>query len=235
VRQVLPGTKERAAITYGAPFYGVGWAEVAEGTAPRNSDEIAPADQLNYREVQGWVHVAGLDGGATILTTHPAFHYDDAELAAVLMRTSPSCGDNRLFWENAGEQVFTFTILPGEADWRAAQAQELAAQFLRPPAARLVQAQSGVLPLVQGLLQVQGASVALSSLYEDTGSGATLVRVWETAGVAQTVTFTGPFSSGTATIVNLLNEVREPAPAGQGGDWQFDLPAWGIRTVRISR
>ena len=115
VRLVLPGAQEPTAITYGAPFYGVGWTEVAEGTAPRNSDEIAPADQLSYREVQGWVHVAGNAGGATILTDHPAFHYDDAELSAVLMRTSPSCGDNRLFWENAGEQVFTFTILPMRA------------------------------------------------------------------------------------------------------------------------
>ena len=235
VRLVLPGPKDCEAVTYGAPFYGVSWAEIAAGTAPRNSDEIAPADQLNYREVQGWVHVAGAAGGATILTSHPAFHYDDAELAAVLMRTSPSCGDNRLFWENAGEQVFTFTILPGESDWRAARAQELAAQHLRQPAARLVQAQNGDLPPAQGLLQVQGTSVALSSLYDDAESGATLVRVWETAGVAQTVTFTGPFSGGTATAVNLINEVSEPTPAGQAGDWQLDLPAWGIRTVRITR
>ena len=235
VRLVLPGIKERAAITYGAPFYGVGWTEVAEGTAPRNSDEIAPADQLNYREVQGWVHVAGDQGGATILTTHPAFHYEDAELAAVLMRTSPSCGDHRLFWENAGEQVFTFTILPGEADWRAARTQELAAQHLRQPAARLVQAQNGALPPAQGLLQVQGASVALSSLYEDAESGATLVRVWETAGTAQMVTFTGSLSSGNATTVNLLNEASEPAPVGQPGDWRLDLPAWSIRTVRFTR
>ena len=66
---------------------------------------------MNYREVQGWLHVAGTGGGITILTTHPAFHYDDHTLAAVLLRTSPSCGDNRLFWENAGEQVFTFTLL----------------------------------------------------------------------------------------------------------------------------
>ena len=235
MRLVLPGAGEQAAITYGAPFYGVGWTEVAAGTAPRNSDEIAPADQLNYREVQGWVHIAGNTGGATILTTHPAFHYDDAELSAVLMRTSPSCGDNRLFWENAGEQVFTFTILPGEPDWRAARVQELAAQHLRPPAARLVQAQHGDLPQAQSLLQVQGTSVALSSLYDATESGATLVRVWETAGVAQTVTFTGSFSSGAAAIVNLLNEESEPAPGGQAGDWQLDLPAWGIRTLRITR
>ena len=151
------------------------------------------------------------------------------------MRTSPSCGDNRLFWENAGEQVFTFTILGGESDWRAAQAQDLAAQYLRQPAARLVGAQNGDLPQAQSLLQVQGTSVALSSLYEDTESGATLVRVWDTTGVAQTVTFTGPIASGTAAIVNLLNEVSEPAPAGQGGNWQLDLPAWGIRTVRITR
>ena len=82
---------------------------------------------------------------------------------------------------------------------------------------------------------MQGASVALSSLYEDAESGATLVRVWETAGVAQTVTITGPLSSGTAATVDLLNEVSEPMPLAQAGDWQLNLPAWGIRTVRITR
>ena len=77
--------------------------------------------------------------------------------------------------------------------------------------------------------------MVLSSLYEDTETGATLVRIWETAGVAQTVTLTGLFSSGTATVVNLLNEASEPMPAGQAGDWHLDLPGWGIRTVRITR
>jgi hypothetical protein len=234
VRMILPGSAHRADIVYGAPFYGVGWTETAAGTAPRNSDEIAPADQMNYREVQGWLHMTGGGGGITILTTHPAFHYDDNTLAAVLLRTSPSCGDNRLFWENAGEQVFTFTLLLNERDWRTAHVQQLAAHHLRPPVCSMVRANSGVLPQAQSLLQVHGPSVVLSSLYPGSEPGTTVVRVWETAGVHQTVAFTGAMSEGRAVTVDLLGEESAPALAGEPGDWQLSLPAWGIRTVRLS-
>jgi alpha-mannosidase len=234
VRMVLPSTADRADIAYGAPFYGVGWTETAAGTAPRNSDEITPADQLNYREVQGWLHINGERGGVTILTTHPAFHYDDQALAAVLLRTSPSCGDNRLFWENAGEQVFTFTLLLNERDWRTAHVQQLAAQHLRPPVCRAVRASSGDLPPAQSLLQVRGPSVALSSLYGGSEPGATVVRVWETAGVQQTVAITGALSKGGAVTVDLVGGESTPSLTGGLGKWQLSLPAWGIRTVRLT-
>ena len=234
VRLVLPSTVDRADIAYGAPFYGVGWTETAAGTAPRNSDEIAPADQMNYREVQGWLHVAGAGGGITILTTHPAFHYDDHTLAAVLLRTSPSCGDNRLFWENAGEQVFTFTLLLNGHDWRTAHVQQLAAHHLRPPVCRMVRANGGDLPGAKSLLRVGGPSVALSSLYGGSEPGTTVVRVWETAGVQQTVTFTGSLSEGSAVAVDLLDVESAPALTGRPGDWQLSLPPWAIRTVRLT-
>jgi alpha-mannosidase len=237
VRLVLPSTPARAAITYGAPFYGVGWTEIAEGTAPRNSDEIAPADQLNYREVQGWLHLAGAQGGLAITTDHPGFHYADGqphgELSAVLLRTSPSCGDHRLFWENAGEQVFQFTLRPVDGDWRAARVQEQAASDLRPPVARLVRGGAGGLPPSQSFLRLEAASAALSSLYPDGETGAALLRLWETAGATQEVTLAGPLAGGTAQVVNLLGEEVGPPPSGQPGRWQVSLGAWGIRTVRI--
>lgn len=234
VRLVLPSLGDCSAISYGAPFYGVGWTEIAAGTSPRNSDEIAPADQLNYREVQGWLHLAGEHGGLTIITTHPAFHCADGELSAVLLRTAPSCGDPRLFWENAGEQVFRFTLRPAARDWRSARVQEQAACDLRPPVARLVRGGGGSLPPSQGFLQLQGASAALSSLYVDGATGATLLRLWETAGAAHEVTLAGALAQGQAQIVNLLGEEVDAPLSGQAGSWQFSLPAWGIRTVRIS-
>jgi hypothetical protein len=233
VRMVLPSTPERAAITYGAPFYGVGWNEVAEGTAPRNSDEIAPADQLNYREVQGWLHLAGERGGLTIITDHPAWHYDAGTLAAVLLRTSPSCGDNRLYWENAGEQVFTFTLRLNERNWRTSHVPQQAAAHLRLPAARVIQPCGGDLPSSRSFLQVQGASVALSCLYADSTSGATIARVWETAGESQEITVGGSLSGTQAAVVNLLGETVDSPPAGQPGEWKVALPAWSIRTIRF--
>lgn len=235
VRMVLPSTEDCADIAYGAPFYGVGWTETAEGASPRNSDEIAPADQMNYREVQGWLHVKGERGGVTILTTHPAFHYDEHMLAAVLLRTSPSCGDNRLFWENAGEQIFTFSLRLNESDWRTSHVQHQAAHFLRPPVYSMVRADRGDLPQTQSFFQVDGPSVALSSLYPSSEPGATLVRIWETAGLHQQVAFTGAFSEAGAVAVNLLEEKCEPSLTGKPGDWQLSLPAWGIRTVRLAK
>lgn len=233
VRMVLPGTADRANVTYGAPFFGVGWTECAAGSSPRNSDEIMPSDQSSYREVQGWLHSRGERGGITILTTHPAFHHDETALAAVLLRTSPSCGDNRLFWDNAGEQIFTFTLRLDECDWRASHVQEQAAYQLRPPVAQLVRAQNGDLPVAQSLLQVHGSSVALSSLYPGSEPGVTAVRVWETAGVTQEIVFTGPLGGKQAVTANLLEEAGESL-AGAPADWQLSLPAWGIRTVQLT-
>jgi hypothetical protein len=232
VRMVLPGANGREAITYGAPFYGVGWTETAHGTAPRNSDELLPADQMNYREVQGWLHLSSESGGMSIITKHPAFFCDDETLAAVLLRTSPSCGDGRLFWENAGEQVYEFTLRPSESDWRTSHVQQQAAYHLRPLVCGLVRTGNGDFPLEQGFLQVRGASVALSSLCPGPEPGATLMRMWETAGLDQQVTITGVLSGKTPAVVNLLNEEVE-SPTGSSGDWQVNVPAWGIRTIRL--
>jgi len=233
VRLGLPSRADRADIAYGAPFYGVGWTETAAGTAPRNSDEIAPEDQMSYREVQGWLHLAGARGGLTILTNHPAFYHDGRTLAAVLLRTSPSCGDGRLYWENAGEQVFAFTLLPTEDNWRTAHSQQQAAYHLRPLIGKLVQANHGTLATAQSLLRVHGSSVALSSLYPGTTPGATVLRVWETTGANRQVALTGALSEASAVAVNLLEEEGE-ALVGKAGDWRVDLPAWGVRTLRLT-
>jgi len=233
VRMVLPGAAERANVTYGAPFYGVGWTESAEGSLPRNSDEISPSDQSSYREVQGWLHSRGERGGITIFTMHPAFYHDEKTLAAVLLRTSPSCGDNRLFWENAGEQIFTFSLRLNERNWRTSDVQQQAAHQLRLPVAQLVQTQNGDLPIAQSFLQVRGSSVALSSLYPGSIPGVTMVRVWETAGVSQEIAFTGPLGGKAAVSANLLDEADESL-AGEPADWQLSLPAWAIRTVQLT-
>ena len=174
VRLGLPSAPRRGDITYGSPFYGVGWDEVVPGARPRRPDEILPEDYERYREVQGWLHLRARRGGLTICTSHPGFFFDGT-LEAVLLRTPPSCGDGRLFWENAGEQVFRFSLFPAEAGWQDAGAPHRAATCLRPPVAGWV---------------TDGGDVADSG--ERTAGGGSAVSGNRTAGG-------GPVASGNGT------------------------------------
>lgn len=225
----------RADITHGSAFYGAGWNEILEGCGPWNADEISPEIQMSYRESIGWLHASGSTGGLTIVSNHPWYHRTPEGLEAVLMRTSPSCGDGRLFLEQAGEHVFTFSYFLNDPDWKKANAQQLASRQLKPPVYRLVQAGGkGDLPLSMSFLTIEGDHYALSSLYPGTSPEETLARIWETTGRPDKAHFSGPLSEGRALAVDFLGEGGQPLD-GKPGSWELEIPAWGIRTVLFKR
>jgi hypothetical protein len=232
VRMGLPTVAVKGAIVYGSPFFAVAWDETVAGAAPRRPDEIAPEDYDRYREVQGWLHLRGAGGGMTICSDNPGVHHDGS-LEAVLLRTPPSCGDPRLYWENAGEQVFDFCFIPGDGDWREADAPRLATARFRPPVARAVPSGGGTLPTSDSLLAIEGAQV--SAIYPGADSASTMVRFYETAGRSGEARLTGPLCDGPAALVDLLEDTlpEQEALTGKPGDWRVDLPAWRIVTVRL--
>jgi alpha-mannosidase len=232
VRLGLPTVADKGAIVYGSPFYAVAWDETVAGAAPRRPDEIAPEDYDRYREVQGWLHLRGAGGGMTICSDNPGFHHGGS-LEAVLLRTPPSCGDPRLYWENAGEQVFDFSFVPGDGDWRRADAPRLAAERFRPPVARAVTSGGGPLATSASLLAIEGALV--SAIYTGLDRAGTVVRFHEPAGRTGAARLTGPLGNGRATLVDLLEDTlpEQEALAGEPGDWRIRLPAWRIATVRL--
>jgi alpha-mannosidase len=235
VRLGLSGAIRREVMTHGSAFYGTGWTETMEGCGPWNSDEISPENQMSYREVLGWLHLSGSNGGLSICSDHPWYHHAPDGLEAVLMRTCRSCGDSRLYLEQPGEHLFSFTFFPGDLDWKAANVQQLAAQFSRKPVFSLVQTGgTGSLPVSQSFLTVDGENFALSSLYPGQQPGTILARVWETTGHAGKARFSGPLTGRKALAVNFLEEGEETLEGGPGS-WALDIPAWGIRTVKFSR
>jgi alpha-mannosidase len=225
-------------ITHGSPFYGVGWADTVQGTAPYNQDEVTPEDQMTYREVHDWLHLDGERGGLSIVTDQPGFNLENDQLSAVLIRTSPSCGDGRLFFENAGKQVFNFSLIPGEVQ----DAARLAQSMLRLPLARLYPAQAqgttGSLADQDSLLSLTGKggealkNILLSSLYLAEDGKDVLVRVWNTSGSNETVNLTGTLAQKVACLADLMDEPLSAA-SGQAGRWQIDVPGYSIRTVRF--
>ncbi len=235
VRLALAGVPNEADITFGSPFYGVGWTDVVPRSGPRNRDEILPEDYARYREIQGWVHLKGETGGLTIYTSHPAFHHDAGSLEAVLMRTSPSCGDARLFWENAGEHVYDFVLMPGEQDWRDAHAPQVALHYLRPPVSRMgLVSGHGPLAGSDSFLRIDGTSTILSSLYPANTQRALVVRVYDATGQGAVVRLSGSLTMAQANVVDLLEEGAE-VMRGKPGEWQLKLSPWSIRTVMLTR
>jgi hypothetical protein len=202
--------------------------------APRNPDEILPSDYHAYREVQQWLHVRRPEAGLLLVTSHPGFYFGDEGLAAVLMRTSPSCGDPRLFWENAGEQVYQFSMDPTGPEWQAARPSNIAANVLRTPEHVFTDVRgSGALPTSHSLLTLDAESAVLSSLSRREGEGAIRIRVFEGAGAQDSVRLSGALVEGaTVELVDLLDQ---PVQTSRTRGESFDLPPWRIQTLRVTR
>jgi len=231
IRLALPSVADRAAISYGTPFFGSGWDEVAEGASPRNPDEVLVEDYARYREVQQWLHLRENEAGLGIVTQHPGVVFADNGLEAVLMRTSPSCGDHRYFWENAGRQVYRFSFIATGGDWQADGLIRRADQLLRAPVSCWVEAPGGGdLPASASFLAVESETGVLSSLAPNADGNGFFVRVFESAGSGSPVVLTGPLAERDgAQLVDLLDRVQE-----DGDGRRFDLAPWRIQTVRFA-
>jgi hypothetical protein len=229
LRLALPTTGATADVSYGSPFYGSGWADITTEAYPRNGDELLVEDYHRYREVQEWLHLRQDESGLLAVTTHPGFCFIDRGLEAVLLRTSPSCGDTRYFWENAGEQVYRFAFHAMGADWRSEGAIALAQRHLRRPVCRYVaEHDAGSLPVAQGMLTVESSSAVLSSLSRNVATGEIDARVFEAQGENATVTLGGPLVTSEPVAVDLLGQ--ENGSVGEDG---IALPGWRIQTLAI--
>jgi alpha-mannosidase len=234
IRMTLPSPDSASDIAYGTPFYGSGWTDVVLDAAPRNPDEILPSDYHAYREVQQWLHLRRSEAGLLLVTSHPGFHFGDEGPAAVLMRTSPSCGDPRLFWENPGEQVYRFSMVPTGPKWQAARPFDVADGVLRTPEAVFTDMRgTGSLPNTHSLLTLESESAVLSSLSQREGDGAIRIRVFEGTGAPTSLSVSGPLvEDARVQVVDLLDR---PIQGMRPETTSFDLPPWRIQTLRVTR
>jgi hypothetical protein len=218
----------RADVVHGTPFHASGWTEVPADQKTLMPDEISEADLAAYREVQHWVHVrGGANAGLAILTAHPAFRHDGDELEAVLLRTAPSCGDLRMAWTNPGRTTWDFTLVPVDADWRAADMPELADIAWRQPRIVPAGAQDEV-----DLLVNDGDTVRLSALFVE--DDRILARVVNQSDTDAEVQLRGRAIADTAHVLDLAGAELE-AVAPEAGTLVLTVPAWRIVTIDLGR
>lgn len=189
MRLQLPTAASRQDVFYGTPFYGSNWRNVVPGSGPRNPDEMACLEHWHdYRELQLWIHQRRAEGALMISSLHPTYHWGRRGLEAVLMRTTPSCADDRFFWEHAGRCEFAFRFRFAEADVSLAAAARMGQQALCPVVVG-APGGSGLPWLLAGssLVEIDGPTVVLSAVCPDPDTDGILVRFFEAAGREQTV------------------------------------------------
>ena len=232
LRMGLPSPAKTEDVWYGSPFFGSRWSDIMREARPRNRDEVSPEIYNEYREVQGWLHLAGRRAGVTVLTLHPAFHFGERGLEALLLRTPQSCGDPRLYWEQTGRLHYEFSLILGDADWRRAGAARLGAVFLRPPVARLLGAVGSGFSDTPGrqsdsALGIELDHVELSALYATNAGRSLTARVWESAGSEANAALSGWLVEDREKIqVDLLDRSLDLAASPAGSPLR--LSPWEI-------
>jgi hypothetical protein len=189
VRQCLPTAPRREDVFYGTPFYGCNWLNLVPGSWPRNPDEMACLEHWrDYRELQLWIHQRQADSALAIASLHATYHWGRDGLEAVLMRTTPSCADDRYFWEHAGRREFTFRLRFTDPNASLAAPARMGQEALCPVVVH-TPAGSGLPGLPPGcpFVEIDSPTAVLSAVHPDPTSDGVTIRFFETAGTAQTV------------------------------------------------
>lgn len=238
VRMGLPSPAKSEDVSYGSPFFGSRWTDTMREARPRNRDEVSPEIYDEYREVQGWLHLAKHRAGVTLLTLHPAFHFGECGLEALLLRTPQSCGDPRFYWEQAGRLRYDFSMVLGEPDWRRAGAPRLGAGFLRRPVARVLGAMASgfsetPLPQSDSALTVEHDHVELSALYTTGKDHSPTARVWQSTGAETEAALSGWLVEGKdKTPVDVLGRPLGPPESSSARD-ALRLTPWEIASYSL--
>jgi|GEM_PF-1431904 len=228
IRQVLPSAVEKGEIAYGTPFYGSNWLHVVEGSQPKGHDELLPEDYPNYREIQMWIHQKKGSSGLAIATDHPGFHWGGHGLEAVLMRTAPSCGDRRFYWENAGKVDYRFRLSFGDArqcGWSA----RLGQQWLCPIETHIPSGSRGAPSCPsETFIRLKEPNLLLSSVQPD--QEGIVIRFFEIEGksVQATLKVAGVKKLRRISLDGEPAEIVQPA---SDGEWTLRVKPYEIVTL----
>jgi alpha-mannosidase len=97
--------------------------------------------------------------------------------------------DELYSFQDQGRQEFTYRLVPHGGDWRAASVVRLAAELNQPPFPLLESCHDGDLPQTRSFMSVSADNVVPSVLkVAEDGTGALVVRAYETAGRAADAT-----------------------------------------------
>ena len=234
LKAAFPLAAQNEFATYEIPF-----GSIQRTTERRNSWEKAQFEV----PAQRWADLTGADGRMGMsLINESKFGYDCAGnvLRLTLLR-SPTWPDPNA---DRGEQRFRYALYPHAGDWKQALTVRHGWEYNYPLAAVVTTAHAGALPAEHSFVAVDGQNVVLTAVKKaEDGDGLNgnvpdgnglILRMYEWAGKAATVTVHVPTGASGATVTNMM-EKPEGAPLAMEGDAvKVDIKPYEILTMRVN-
>ena len=211
IRMVLPSSPamDGSSIVQGSPFFEASWDEVVEGSGPfPYGNGVSRSDWERYREIQLYAAVSGTSGRLVVATLSPGIVRIEDGWAAVLLRTPPSCGDPKFYWDNAGEQVFEFAFHFSDVGVPAVHRQRLGYEVLQPAIVHISRGERDAGPTLRpSEFTLDGDGVIVSAMYPE--KDGIVLRLFEANGEASRVTWQSDRIDA-ADVIDLTGKTLDP-------------------------
>jgi len=147
--------------------------------------------------------------------------------------------DTNIPVDQRGPARFTWSLRSHEGDWKQGRADQFGWETLNPLMAKVaVGERAGPLPKSGGsFLAVNQPNVVCTTIKPAEANGRGIVlRFVETQGKPTTASFQAAFfgTPEKAIETSLLEEDREPLTIGPDGKVTFTIPAFGVKTIRLT-
>ena len=221
LKAAFPLAASSAKATYEIPY-----GTIDRPTTRHNSVESAQFEVPAMR----WADLGDGQHGFTLIN-ECKYGYDakDNVLRLTLLRSAtwPDADADR------GPQHFVFWLYPHAGDWKTAMSLRHGYETNYPLSAMQVSAHAGQWPAEHSFVTVAPENVALTALKKSEDGNALLLRVYEWAGKAATVSAEIPGGAKSVSVSDLMENPIAGEASLSGEKLTFAIHPYEIQTIRI--
>jgi len=190
--------------------------------------------------VQNFVDASDASGGLTMSTSVSAFDWqvptDEASKSTVLqpllLASRKSCHGSGVWYPQAGDHTYRFSLTTHEGGWRNGRKDGIQANHGLLPVIGVTPAEKTCLPTEQSFVSVSADNVILSTIKKCEDDDSVIVRAYDIEGKDATTTINLFRPVKTAERTNIIEEEGKPLPVEKDGV-KLPLGHNAIETIKL--
>jgi len=243
-RMALPLALNKPQIAYEVPM---GVVEIGKDEIPTTGGHAYGGvvyDQqcrdIKPRAVQNFVDASDALGGLTMSTSVSVFDWQDPTdeankatlLQPVLLASRKSCHGKGVWYPQAGDHTYRFSLTSHAGDWRKGRKSGIQANHELFTVVGAIPAKKAKLPAEQSFFSVSADNVIISTVKKCEDDDSVIVRAYEVDGRDTTMTVNLFCPAKAAERTNILEEEGKPWPLKKGGI-EMPLGHHAIETIKF--
>lgn len=249
-RMALPLAAEKPRLVYEVPM---GVIEIGRDEIPTTGGEAYIGHEggrdLEYpeqcrdihpRQVQNFVDASDEKGGLTMSSSVAVFDWIDPTtnpapypvLQPVLLASRKSCNRQGVWYPQAGDHTYRFSLTSHEGDWRNGRKAGIAANHSLFPVLAKSSA-DGTLSPVMSFCTIDSDNLIVSTIKKCEDDDSVIVRLYDIEGKDRQATVTLFRPAMAAAKTDLLEENGQPLPI-ENGRVRLDVGHHAIETIKLT-